>query len=305
VSCPAGGTRNKGYITRTICGRTRKLYIEGETACQNNATWYSEEYLEWYFSAEADPHFLNNESNTSTDITKIDANRNGTHYINNQTFPLYKRTRITAAKEIARDVIYQINSNCSQGGGFPCPSGGKDVVRFGVARFDGSTTTPGGFVNSPVGNYSANAVTLDSAIGALDAQTSTPLSETLFKVYTYFMSRNDADRPFGKDGITRFPKYQYNTTDGNSTATPPADPLVCPSSGTKCSCQKSFVILLTDGFPTNDDFTVSGTRTAASPTSPTSGRRLPRRQRGRSSERPGCALPGRHAVAGHGLPARP
>lgn len=262
VTCPDGSTRSKGYISRTFCSNTRKLYIDGETACQGNATWYSEEYVEWYFSDLADPYFLDNESNTSTDITKVDANRNGTHYINNQTFPLYKRSRITAAKEIARDVIYQIDSNCSQGGGFPCPSGGKDLVRFGVARFDGTTTSPGGFVSAPVDNYSANATSLNSVISALDAQTSTPLAETLFKAYTYFMSRTDADRPFGKDGVTRFPKYQYRTSDGYSTSSPPPDPLVCPSSGAKCSCQKSFVILLTDGYPTNDDFALASPRTA-------------------------------------------
>ena len=262
VSCPAGGTRQSGYITRTFCGNTRKMYIDGATACQGNATWYSEEYAEWYFSDNADPYFLGNETNTSNDITKIDANRNGTHYVDNTTFPLYKRSRITAAKEIARDVIYQIDSNCSQGGGFPCPAGAKDVVRFGVANFDATSTNPGGFVVSPIGNYSSNATALDNAIGALDAQTSTPLAETLFKLYTYFMSRTLADLPLGKDGITAFPKYQYNTTDGAQTGSPPADPLVCPGSGAKCSCQKNFVIMLTDGFPTNDDFTVSGTRTA-------------------------------------------
>jgi type IV pilus assembly protein PilY1 len=262
VTCPSGATRQKGYISRTFCSNTRRMYVDAETACQGNSTWYSEEYLEWYFSDVADPYFLGTETNTSTDITKIDANQNGTHYINNQKFPLYKRSRITAAKEIARDVIYQVNSNCTQGGGFPCPAGGKDVVRFGVGRFDGTTTTPGGFVNSPVNDYTANAVALDNAIGALDAETSTPLAESLFKVYTYFMSRVDTQLPFGKDGVTRFPKYQYNTTDGNATATPPADPLVCPGSGAKCSCQKSFVIMLTDGFPTNDDFALASPRTA-------------------------------------------
>jgi type IV pilus assembly protein PilY1 len=264
-SCPSGGTQTAGYFNKTFCGRTRRLFIDPDNACRGNPTWYSEEYVEWLFSAAAGTYFLNTEPNTSTDVTKIDANRNGVHYVNGQPFPLFKRARITAAKEVARDVIYQINSNCSEGQGFPCPTGGKDVVRFGIGRFDGGPSTPGGFVTSPVGNYSSNAAALDSAISALDAETSTPLAETLFKVYTYFMSRGPAtERPLGvlngttTASTTRFPIYAYRTSDGDDQTPVPPDPLSCPPANVKCSCQKNFVILLTDGIPTNDDFAISG-----------------------------------------------
>jgi type IV pilus assembly protein PilY1 len=265
-TCPDGTTRRNGYYTRTICGRTRKLFVDPDTSCKGNATWYSETYIEWLFSASANTAFGGfPDNNTSTDATKVDANRNGTHYVNGQPFPLFKRSRITAAKEVARDVIYQINSNCSEGQGFPCPAGGKDVVRFGIARFDGSDTSPGGFVSAPVGNYSANAAALDAAIGAIDAETTTPLGETLFKLYTYFMSRTTSERPFGVNNgnpaspsTTRFPAYAYRASDGDNTGTIPPDPLSCPPTNTKCSCQKNFVIMLTDGFPTTDDFAVPG-----------------------------------------------
>ena len=223
--CPDATTRRIGYFQKTFCGRSRRLYVDPDNSCRGNRTWYSEVYLEWLFSAAADTIYLNNETNTSTDITKLDANRNGTHYVNGQPFALYKRARITAAKEVARDVIYQINSNCAEGQGFPCPSGGKDVVRFGIGRFDGAGSSPGGFVSSPIGNYSANATALDAAIQALDAETSTPLGETLFKIYTYFMSRTAASRPFGVvngnpavASATRFPAYAYRTSDGATAA---------------------------------------------------------------------------------------
>jgi type IV pilus assembly protein PilY1 len=257
-TCPDSTTRNIGYLPRTFCGRTRKLYVDHDNACKGNETWYSEAYLEWYFSSAADPHWIGSESNTSTDVTKIDANQNGTHYVTGQNFALYKRSRITAAREIARDVIYQVNSNCGPGDGFPCPSGGSDLVRFGTGRFDGSSGAPGGFVTAGVGNYSSNATALDSAIAALDAETSTPLAEALFKLYTYFMSRTDSERPFGRDGTTRFPKYQYRLSDGANTSSPPGDPLSCPPGGTKCTCQKNFVIMITDGAPTMDNFSISG-----------------------------------------------
>jgi Tfp pilus tip-associated adhesin PilY1 len=257
-SCPSGGTRQSGYVTRTFCGRTRRMYVDGAALCDGNATRYSEEYVEWYFSSNADAHFLGTETNTSTDVTKVDANRNGTHYIDGTQFPLYKRSRIIAAREIARDVIYQINSNCVQGGGFPCPAGSQDRVRFGVAAFDENTDAPGGWVRAGVDNYSTNATTLNTAISAIEGNAWTPLAESLFKVYTYFMSRTDADRPFGVNGSTRFPKYQYRASDGANTASPPGDPLKCPPSNTPCSCQKNFVILITDGAPTQDNFAITG-----------------------------------------------
>ena len=98
-----------------------------------------------------------------------------------------------------------------------------------MANFDATTERAGRLRQGARSTTTAtNATALDNAIDALDAETSTPLAETLFKLYTYFMSRTAADRPFGKDGTTRFPKYQYNLTDGANTATPPADPLGCP-----------------------------------------------------------------------------
>jgi type IV pilus assembly protein PilY1 len=258
VNCDGGGTAKKGYITRTFCGITRKMYVDGESLCDGNSTRYSEEYVEWYFSSAANPYFLGNESNTSNDVTMVDANQNGVHYVDSQAFPLYKRTRITAAREIARDVIYQIDSNCSQGAGFPCPTGGTDRVRFGVATFDASSGAPGGWVRAPIDDYSTNATTLDSSIQAIEANTWTPLAETLFKAYTYFMSRTTSDRPYGVDGTTRFPKYQYRTSDGANTSSPPGDPLKCPGTNAPCECQKNFVILITDGSPSEDNFSTTG-----------------------------------------------
>src|SRR4029453_1811906 len=151
-TCPAGApngpTQPIGYVQRSFCGKTHKMYVDPANLCYGNKTWWGEEYTEWLFSPAADPYFLGNETNTSNDITKIHANQNGTHYINNQSFALYKRARITAAKEVARDVIYQVDSNCAQGGGFPCPAGGNNRVRFGLAQFDASDQAPGGFVKA-------------------------------------------------------------------------------------------------------------------------------------------------------------
>ncbi|HVP30499.1 MAG TPA: PilC/PilY family type IV pilus protein [Myxococcota bacterium] len=284
LTCPAssqcgrGGTASAsckaGYITRQFCGKSRRMYVDPDTACKNNQTWYGEEYSEWYFSPAADPYFGGlAEPNTNTSPLLIDAEQNGTHYIDGSKFGLFQRSRITAAKEIARDVIFQINTNCPPGVGnlatLDCPAaygGNKDAVRFGVSQFDANAH--GGFVRAAIDKYSTNRLQLDAAIDALDAQTSTPLAEWLFKSYTYFMSRTTADIPLGKDNFTRFPAYQYSLTNGGNTASPPPSPLDCDDAtagAQPCTCQKNFVIILTDGEPTNDNFacesTCSGDRT--------------------------------------------
>ncbi len=165
-----------------------------------------------------------------------------------------------------------------------CDVNAAGEVRFGLAQFrrSGSDNDPNGaYVAVPVNDYkwdhdgnpatakvaysySLNGVTrtheehLKTAITGLDGESWTPLGEGLFQIYTYFMSRTDANRPFGKDGVTRFPKYVYKTDDttssnnGGSYNTSGA-PTV-PDSPVQYSCQKNFVVVLTDGEPTKDDF---------------------------------------------------
>lgn len=238
---------DNGYVTRTFCGETRKLYHDGSLEDDNNNTWYFEEYLEWYFSLDSsDPV-------DQQILSEIDDDTNGRHFISGDYFSLYKRSRITAAREIARDVIYQTNTDC------PAFAGDcgvyHDRVRFGIGQFHRSAH--GGFVRADIDKYSANRLALENAIDALDAQTSTPLGESLFKIYTYFMSRTTGDRPKGKDGTTEFPEYSYNRWNGDYTTTNsyiPPDPVDVP-------CQRNFVIMLTDGEPTRDRFELSGSTT--------------------------------------------
>ena len=105
----------------------------------------------------------------------------------------------------------------------------------------------------PIDTYSNNRVALNNGITALDPGSNTPLGETLFQLYTYFMSRSatPTTRPLGVNGTTRFPAYGY---------TPRADaprrrhrPIPVTQ-----SCQKNFIIMITDGGPTSDNFSTSG-----------------------------------------------
>ncbi|MEM9173702.1 MAG: PilC/PilY family type IV pilus protein [Myxococcota bacterium] len=247
-----------GYVERTFCGQTRRLYNDGENESYGNYTWYGPEYTEFLYSIDAGDNVTTwgpaGEARTAPQIVaEIDDATNGTRYIDGQTFPKYQITRITAARDIARDVIYQTNSDC------PAFLGDcgvyEDRVRFGIAQFHAASH--GGFVNAPVDAYSANRTDLDAAITSLDAQTSTPLSETLFKLWTYFMPRDASDLPTGADGATSFPAYSYDTSTGDyasSSSDRPDDPVIE-------ACQKNFVIMITDGEPTADDFSTSGSET--------------------------------------------
>jgi hypothetical protein len=176
-----------------------------------------DDYLEWLFHL--------NPSDTTTTygpdnltaaeiLADIDDSANAQQYIGGATFGLYQRSRITAAREIARDVIYKTNTNGTQYAPDCRPGCSQDIVRFGLAQF--VSTEHGGFVKVPVGPYSTNASTLESAINTLDPSTGTPLSETLFKLYTYFMPRGTTStlRPLGvvTGTTTRFPEYVYNMT---------------------------------------------------------------------------------------------
>jgi len=248
-----------GYITRQFCGQTRKLYTDGlNQTTYGNMTWYYSEYVEWLFSLNASDSTTlvgpaGRQATAPTILADIDTANNGINYITGATFAKYQITRITAARDIARDVIYQTNTDC------PAHAGDcgiyNDRVRFGVGLFEGNAH--GGYVSAEIDAYSTNRTALSSAITALDASTSTPLGETLFKLYTFFMSRNSTYLPYGQNGTTKFPAYSYRKTDGAYTTTTSQiakDPVTQ-------ACQKNFVIVITDGEPTNDAFDLSSTLT--------------------------------------------
>jgi len=241
----------------TICGNNREIFLDPEVAAAGNSTRWSGHYLNWYFSNAADP--------VANDIETTN-NGSFSSCLGGGSFGLYRRARVTAAKNILRDVICQVNA--------------VGAVRFGLAQFrrshypdiDTSSSDPsGGYIRVPVRDYldptgspevytldgvtQSHANHLDDAIDALEGETWTPLAESLFQTYTYLMSRDAADRPPGADGSTVFPEYEYRTTTSSyggshSSSGPPT----VPDSPVQYDCQKNFVIIITDGEPTRDDF---------------------------------------------------
>ena len=242
--------------TITKCGKTRTIYSDPAVTAAGHDTTWDQRYLNWVFSLP----------NGDARLTEINATGNGSYSACLQaegytTYSKYRRSRTSAAKDVLREVICNINAS--------------RAVRFGLAEFrlPGSSTDPnGGYVRVPVNDYNAPAYALEQpdgsmlttthgkhltpAINQLEGETWTPLGETLFQVYTYFMSRDATKRPKGVNGTT-FPGYAYRTNPnanyGSATATAskiPADPV-------QYDCQKNFVLLITDGEPTKDDFDVS------------------------------------------------
>ena len=255
-----GGYTSDQVITSTQaskvfskCGKSITLYPDPRTAGQGFDTNFAYQYLNWILSmATTDPRRADIVSTT-----------NGTYSSCLQaegfpaTYSKYRRTRTTASRDTLREVVCQVNQ--------------AGTVRFGMAEFrmPGSANDPnGGFVLVPIHNYTdtyslngsavlTHGQQLDNAFQGIEPLTWTPLAETLFQVYTYFMSRTATNLPVGKDGATKFPAYVYNTnTTGNwgsvgSGSQIPPDPV-------QYSCQKNFVIIITDGEPTMDDFRTGG-----------------------------------------------
>ena len=211
-------------LTFTVCSNTRTLYPDPGIGGWTRITG---RYLNWIFSDESDAY--------QTDLASTNNGTRSACLIAEglaSTYSKYRRSRISAAKEVLREVICKVNE--------------AGAVRFGLAQFYDDSDPEGGYVVVPIDDYdAAHGVLIDSFIEDLAGEAWTPLSETLFNVYRYFMSRtNPID---GKDGTTAFPAYDIETDGDVDFTNAPGSPVEYP-------CQKNFVVIITDGEPTKDDF---------------------------------------------------
>jgi type IV pilus assembly protein PilY1 len=210
-------------------------------------TYWTGRYLMWYLGLdETDP----TDAAILDEIATAKANVAGCTASGASKFfdDKYRRTRFDASKQVLLDLL--------------CVAETKNV-RFGAAEFRapadvGLVDPNGGFVTSDLGRSNPNhASELESAIkNAVTTPTDgTPLAETLFQIYTYWMPRVLADMPTGEDG-SAFPIYEYNKF-GNRVASNGwfEDAMVY-------ECEKAFVIIVTDGLPSHDTFDQDPTDTA-------------------------------------------
>ncbi|MDP6981311.1 MAG: PilC/PilY family type IV pilus protein [Myxococcota bacterium] len=218
------------YYSSTLsfsqCGNSRTLYPDPGIG---GWTRISGRYLNWIFSDESDGYQadLGSLNNGTRSACLVDQGLS-------PTYSKYRRSRVSAAKEILQEVICAVNQAGS--------------VRFGLASFYNNSDPEGGYIKVPVDDWSTSQeARIATFIDDLAADSWTPLAETLFNVYRYYQSRSNP--AFGKDGVTEFPAYDIEE-DGDVTT----NLATTPPSPAQFTCQKNFVIIITDGEPTKDDF---------------------------------------------------
>lgn len=220
----------------------------------NNPTYWDGRYLNWYFGLDA---AVAGEAAILNDIATAVASVEGCTAAGGASVfaEKYRRTRFETQKQVLLDLL--------------CVAETKNV-RFGAAMFrepdDAANEDPnGGVIVADMGRSNPNhAAELETVIKILPtiSNDGTPLAETLFQIYTFWMSRTLADIPTSdQDGdltATRFPAYYYdkfgNWEPGNSNKWL-EDPMIY-------TCEKAFVIIVTDGVPTRDDFDADPADTA-------------------------------------------
>src|SRR5262249_9573281 len=120
----------------------------------------------------------------------------------------------------------------------------------------------GAFISVPLDNPSpTHANDTESHVGNASSEPATPLSEGMFQIYTYFMPRTGTNCPTatlatptyclpkGYNGTANFPEYAYDKQGTYTTGSQMVgDPV-------QYACQKNFVLVVTTGLGTYDDFT--------------------------------------------------
>jgi hypothetical protein len=288
-------------ITNTdICGvdATGFSLFDGndpDSAGKNDeAVKLQSEYLDWLFSS----HGATARESTFQPSVGNDGIREKSPCITlaageSSQYETLRRSRIQALKLITRTVICEVNQ--------------RGTVRFGYAqfRFGGKAGDDNGaYVIVPIEDwyeedgttpktYELHGITdthenhLRRIIANTGPDSQTPLAESLFQIYTYFMPRTADDMPHGRDwegveNTTPFPVYNYDMSphdpfrdyDPDVDAFPPNLNLVGglfvgtdpdstseDAAGTAApdpvlfSCQKNFILFITDGGSSGDDFT--------------------------------------------------
>jgi hypothetical protein len=206
-------------------------------------TLWSGRYLMWYLGLDetdaGDAAILDEIDNAEADVAGCTQAGASKFFAEK-----YRRTRFEASKQVLLDLL--------------CVAETKNV-RFGAAEFRapadvGNVDPNGGFVSADLGRSNPNhAAELESAIknSVTTPTDGTPLAETLFQIYTYWMPHDattvPADMPVGLDG-SPFPIYEYNKSGARVASNNWLEGSML------YECEKAFVIIVTDGLPSRDSF---------------------------------------------------
>lgn len=146
----------------------------------------------------------------------------------------YRKTRMQVVKDVTNQLIDELQLS--------------DDVNVGLMHFD-VYNYQGGMVAIPVGRIGTNADALKEEINKLYGRGNTPLSETYYEAALYmkgqqpkFGNNTRAGYENGTDSIVELKPSVPGSKSGNNYKSP-----------IEYSCQKSNIILLTDGEPTYDN----------------------------------------------------
>jgi type IV pilus assembly protein PilY1 len=187
---PAHGDGTKPYAANGTNGPfttdgAQKLNWSGSSDTTGTYTYYSSNYLNWYYNAQF--------------VTK---------------------TRLQIVKDVAEKTLNSISD-----------------VNVGLMRF--STDGQGGMVMHPIAELATSRGTLVSQIDALNPNGNTPLAETLYESTLYWTG-----------GTWDYGKVSSPQVSVRSSRTSADDQkYLAPISS---SCQKNFIVYLTDGEPVSD-----------------------------------------------------
>jgi type IV pilus assembly protein PilY1 len=137
-------------------------------------------------------------------------------------------TRMSVVKQAATDLINSL-SNANVG-----------LMRYSNNGGSGDLAAQGGMVAYPVLPVSTNRTQLTNTIKAFTADGYTPLSETLYESYLYL---SGGTMKFGNNSVP-FKSVAASRVGGSGTKY---------LSPIQYSCQKNFIVYLTDGLPTQDN----------------------------------------------------
>jgi type IV pilus assembly protein PilY1 len=179
--------------------------------------------IEVYAQNGDDNNLWSNDPNDEISWGQVPADRVYTLYSGNYMNWYYgtatTSTRIQVMKDVATNLVNSVNG-----------------VNIGVMGFN---TDEGGYVHHAIENVATGRTTLTSAINAMTATSWTPLSETLHEAHNYL----------------RGGSVNYGTSSV-SAARDPTDTSIYESP-IDFECQKTHVVLLTDGEPTRDHSSTS------------------------------------------------
>lgn len=150
------------------------------------------------------------------------------------------QTRLEIVQQVAIDTIDELSANGNVNVG---------LMRFSSNDFLGCSNTlsaEGGMVLREIDSITDNAAAMKADIAALNASGCTPLSETMYEAHQYL---SGARVDYGLNSESS-PGTSYPSV-AESREPAPSDGIY--KSPLTTSCQRNFIVLLTDGIPTADN----------------------------------------------------